>query len=329
MTDAMPQPAILYGVDDLIHRATSVLAGTQLDLFTPLKDGPLSADQIAKAIGVETIRLRPLLYALVVVGLLTVKDGRFANTPEADHFLVRDRPRYQGHLSKYWADIFRASLTIAESIRTGTPQAKHDYASMPEDELEEFLHGLYPYTFDVGTWLARNYDFSSCQSVLDAGGGSGALAIALTKAIPQLHVMVVDLPAVVPVTQRFVERAGATQRIQIKAVDLVRQLLTGSFDAAILKSFVQVMSLEEAYQALLNIHQVLAPGSTIYILDRPLDDSRLTPEDLVVFGSVFVSIYEHGQKYTVQEYRDLLTEAGFEDFRLDDDRIITARKPVS
>jgi len=52
-----------------------VLTGMQLDLFTPLKDGPLSADPIAASIGVRTAKLHPLLSALVVIGLLSLEDG--------------------------------------------------------------------------------------------------------------------------------------------------------------------------------------------------------------------------------------------------------------
>ena len=92
MTDSVPEPVILDSVDDLIHGATSILAGPQLDLFTLLKDGPLSADQIAASIGVETTKLRLLLYAPSVVGVLTVEDGFFTNTAEANHYLVRGAP---------------------------------------------------------------------------------------------------------------------------------------------------------------------------------------------------------------------------------------------
>jgi hypothetical protein len=331
MTDTTIEPVILDSVDDLVYRACAVLAGTQLDLFTPLKDGPLSATQLAESINVEMTKLRPLLYALVVVGLLTVEDGHFANTAEADYYLVRGRPSYQGDRHKYWSDVWSAALLTAESVQSGKPQKKHDYATMPEDELEEFLDGLYPWSFDSGTWLAQNYDFSSCQTLLDAGGGSGALSIALTEALSHLQAVVIDLPEVAPITQRFVERAGATERVQVKGVDLIRHPLTGSYDAAILKAVIQTMSLEEAYHTLLNIKPALIPGATIYIWDRPLNDSRLTPQDLALFGVVFPSIYEHGQKYTVQEYRDLLTETGFESFELQSvagsNRIITARRP--
>jgi hypothetical protein len=79
---------------------------------------------------------------------------------------------------------------------------------------------------------------------------------------------------------------------------------------------------------LLSVHQALKPGGTIYIQADSVDDSHLTPEHSVFWGAIYVAIYEHGQLLTVQEYRDLVIKAGFEDFELDADRIITARKPV-
>jgi SAM-dependent methyltransferase len=323
----LPEPYILDSLDDQVYRATAALAGLQLDVFTPLKDGPLSAAEIAAALGLEKDRLRPLLYALVIVGLLSVEEGRFENTAEADLFLVRGRPSYQGHRHKFWSDIWSAALVTAESIREGTPLAKHDYATMREVELEDFMHGLYGWTFDFGTWLAQNYDLTSCKSIMDAAGGSGALAIALTEALPRLQATVIELPAVVPVARRFVERAGATERVTVVAADIIRQRLIGSFDAAFLKAFIQTISLEEARLALRNIREALRPGASIFILDSPLDDSRLTPQDLVLFGPVFPAIYDQGQKRTVQEYKDLLSDTGFDEFVLDADRIITALKP--
>ena len=121
MIDAKPEPVILNSLNDMVFRAMSVLAGKQLELFTPLKDGPLSADQIASSLGVNVTRLRPLLYALVVVGLLTVEDGRFANTAEADCYLVRGRPDFWEGCHTFWSDIWSAAFLITESIQTGKP----------------------------------------------------------------------------------------------------------------------------------------------------------------------------------------------------------------
>ena len=84
--------ALRWGAD----AAFALLAGLQLDVFTPLQGGPLTPTQLAEAIGVGPARLRLLLYALVAAGLLTEQDGRFANTPEAQHFLVLGTPTSLG-----------------------------------------------------------------------------------------------------------------------------------------------------------------------------------------------------------------------------------------
>jgi hypothetical protein len=329
MTDSSPQPVILDSLDEFVFQATSALAGMQLDVFTQLKDGPRTASEIAKTIGVEAIRLQPVLYALVIVGLLTVENGLFANTAEADTYLVRDRPRYLGDRQKYWSDIWSAALLTGASIRSGKPEAKHDYAAMTKDELQAFMQGLDSWAYEAGICLAEQYDFSSCRRVLDAAGGSGGLAVALTEAVPDLEVTVVEQPEVVPVTLRLLERAGVLERVRVEAVDLVSHQPSGSFDAAILKHFIQTLSIEDAHQALVNIRQVLEPGSTIYVWDIPLDESRLAPKYTVLLNSTFPAIYDHGQKRTGQEYRQMLTEAGFEGFVLDSDGVITARKPYS
>ena len=81
-----------YGVD----AAFAMLAGMQLDVFTPLKVGPKTVEDIALVIGVSPARLRLLLYGLVAAGLLTEQDGRFSNTAEADQYLVKGNPSYMG-----------------------------------------------------------------------------------------------------------------------------------------------------------------------------------------------------------------------------------------
>ena len=56
VTDSIPEPAVLDSLEDTVSQAMPVLAGMQLDLFSPLKDGPLSADQLAASSGVKTIK---------------------------------------------------------------------------------------------------------------------------------------------------------------------------------------------------------------------------------------------------------------------------------
>ena len=333
MNEAQP-PEIIPRLNESVYSSFAMLAGMQLDLFTPLEDGPLSAEEIADALAVHVTKLRPLLYALVVAGLLNVEDGLFANTPEADGYLVRDKPAYLGGEHELTSVLWEAVLKTAETISTGTPQAKFDYSSMPDEELVAFLRGIHPGTIAVARNLMAHHDFSTFRSLLDVGGGSGGLAIALTESHPQLRATVVDLALITPFTKRFVEEANVVDRVEIVTADVVRDALSGSFDVAVASKLTQVLSPDEIRAALGNVANVLEPDGVIHLFTQVLDDSRLSPEEAVSFNLVFLNVYDHGQAYTEQEYRDWLAEAGFVDFERvplpssPKNSILTARKPA-
>jgi hypothetical protein len=80
---------------------------------------------------------------------------------------------------------------------------------MSQDELRHFFCGEHPYAVEYGRDLVERYDFSSYNTLLDVGGGSGGLAIAVTEACPNIKATVVDLPKVTPVTQHYIDEAGA------------------------------------------------------------------------------------------------------------------------
>ena len=100
----------------------AMLAGMQLDLFTPLANGPMSSEDLATALGVDAVKLPPLLYALVSAELLTVEHGWFANTTESDHFLVKGRPAYMGGAHELFSIVWGAMWHTADTIRSGTSQ---------------------------------------------------------------------------------------------------------------------------------------------------------------------------------------------------------------
>ena len=56
-----PEPSTIDRLSYAASSAFAMLAGMQLDVFTPLKDGPMTAGQIAEAIDVGPNRLSLLL----------------------------------------------------------------------------------------------------------------------------------------------------------------------------------------------------------------------------------------------------------------------------
>ena len=123
-TDSSPlQPTTIQKLATAVYPSFAMLAGMQLDLFTPLKDGPMTAEDLADALGVKAEKLSPLLYALVAAELLTVEEERFANTAEADQFLVRGKSTYMGGRHGIFSQRWHAVLKTADSIQTSEPRA--------------------------------------------------------------------------------------------------------------------------------------------------------------------------------------------------------------
>ena len=314
-----------------VYPSFALLAGMQLDLFTPLKDGPMNAEQIAATISVGSAKLKPLLYALVVAGFLDVERELFSNTDIANRFLVKGGQSCVLDIHELLSTMWHAALKTAESIRTGLPQAKLNFSDMSQDELRQFFCGEHPYAVEYGRDLVERYDFSSYNTLLDVGGGSGGLAIAVTEACPHIQATVVDLPKVTPVTQHYIDEAGAGNRVKVVTADVVRDSLTGSYDAAVMSAFIQVLSPDDARRAIKNVSKVMNPGGEIYIRGYGIiDNSRTSPQNVVVSNLVYINVYDEGQAYTEQEHKDWLEEAGFGSVRrtilADGSSIITARK---
>lgn len=314
MTASVPKPATIDKIEQAVWPSFAMLAGMQLDLFTPLKDGPMSGEQIAHTIGVGSDKLKPLLYALAAAGLLTVEKDLFSNTSEANHYLVRGSPSYRGAKHEVLLRDWNAGLKTADSIRIGSPQARLDFSSGSRDELDKFFRGQYLQALRRGRELVAIYNLAAHRTLLDVGGGSGGLAIGITEACPHIQATVVDLPMVTPITQRIVEEARASDRVQVMTADVLSDSLTGSFDVAVLSSFIQVISPDKARRALKNIGKIINPGGAIYIRGDVVDDLGTSPLASAMRNLLYLNEYDAGQAYREKEHREWLTEAGFEDF---------------
>jgi ubiquinone/menaquinone biosynthesis C-methylase UbiE len=330
-TPERPEENPIEKIASAVYPPFALLAGMQLDLFTPLKYGPMKADQLAATIGVRAAKLRPLLYALVVAGFLNVEGAFFSNTDTANRFLVNGGSSYVGDIHELLSTMWSAALKTAESIRIGSPQAKINYSEMSQDDLRQFFRGEHPYAVEYGRDLVERYDFSSYKTLLDVGGGSGGLAISVTEACPHIQATVVDLPKIAPVTKHYIDEAGAGNRVKVISADVIRESLPGSYDAAVMSAFIQVLSPDDARCAIKNVSKVMNPGGEIYIRGYGIiDNSRTSPQKLVGFNLVYINVYDEGQAYTEQEHKDWLEEAGFGSFRrdilTDGSSIITARK---
>jgi SAM-dependent methyltransferase len=319
VSEQKPEPTTINAISAGVSPAYALLAGMQLGVFTALAQRPMDHQELAGALGgVDARRLRIVLHALTAVGLLTAVDGRFGNTPEADAFLVEGTPRSMAGLHELWAELWHAQALTTASVRTGRAQAEHDYAAMDEAQLLPVIRGLRPNAAAAGRALAARYDFSAHRRLLDVGGGSGGLSVALTAACPGLRATVVDLPQVARIARRLVVEEGAAERVEVREADLLGAPPSGGpYDVAVARAFVQVLDADAAARALANVGSAVRAGGELYIVGNVLEDDRLAPRPAVLFNLVLLNFYDRGEAYTASEHRAWLRDAGFEDVQVD------------
>ncbi len=320
-TSTLPEPELINKIAMDAYPAFAMLAGVNLNLFAMLKGKTMTAQQLADALDVRTDKLEPLLYALVAAGLLSLTDESFSNTIETTQYLipegsnfVRDHP-FLNPLILSWN--FQAALKTAETIRIGKPQMPYDFSSRSEEDLTQDFQMTQPIALRAGLELVTKYDFSSFRTLVDLGGGPGGLSITITEQLPHLQATIMDLPSIIPVTQRFIEEAGATNRVRVEPADVVTATLTGSYDVAVLRALIQVLKPDQARRALKNVSAIVKPGGMIYVLGHILDDSRISPSEEVWHKLSSINYYDVPAPYTEEEHRRWLTDAGFVRIRRD------------
>ena len=312
----MAEPTTIMRYSTSLYSSIAFFVGTQLDVFTTLDEGPMTADEVAAALETKPHFAERLLYALVAAEVVKVDGGRFSNTPESSHYLVKGKPGYLGEhvvvnpYLKYW--MFEASIKTAETFRKGEAVDSFDYEGLPFDALLATFRSTMPVAVKAGEELAKRFDFNRYATVADVGGASGGLVASLAKAYPDVRYAVTDLPSVTPVAEALLKEQG------MKGVDVVEwNLLEGpcerKFDAVILRALIQVFSPEDAREAVRNIGASVNKGGSIFVLGHIMDDSRTSPVEEVGWYLINLNWEDEAGYYAEEDYRRMLEEAGFKD----------------
>ena len=74
----------------------TLLSAIELGVFNELARGELDAETLTERLKIDSRGAGDFFDALVALGMLQRKDGRYSNTPETDLFLDRNKSSYMG-----------------------------------------------------------------------------------------------------------------------------------------------------------------------------------------------------------------------------------------
>ena len=285
----------------------ALLTALELDVFTAVGNGS-SAGQAAAKLGADARATEMLLNVLVSLSLLAKKEGIFYNTPLTARFLsagsaddARPGLMHHVHLWDSWS-------TLSECVRRGGPLAKT--GERDEESTRSFIAAMDRNAKERATQIVRAVG-NGFQRMLDLGGGSAAYSIAFAQANPRLRVDVLDLPAVLPLTQDYIRRAGLEARIQTRPGDLRTDAFGQGYDLALMSAIAHMFSPGENRDLLRRIHQALAPNGRLVLQDFILEADKTSPSFAVLFSLNMLVNTRGGASYSETEYEAWLRGAGF------------------
>jgi hypothetical protein len=308
-------PSLIMQLALAYRASTALFAASELDVFSALADGPKTADEVARERQCHEAPMRLLLESCAATGLLTSTDGRYANTPVADTFLVRGRPAYSANGLKYAEDLYPAWGRLADLVRTGRPpMVPQTILGDDKEKTRAFVYAMHERANGIGSVLPYLPDLTGRRRLIDIGGGPGTYSVALVKRTPGLSSTVLDVPGVIEVTRELIDASGVADRIRLMPGDYLTSPFGTDYSAALLSGMMHRETPDSCRLLLQKAFDALEPGGLVIVSDVFFDDDgKRTPPFAVSFALNMMLTSAEGSAHANTEMAAWMTGIGFRD----------------
>ena len=311
---ALPDPAPVLDLIEAFRRSRTMFAAVSLGVFDRLAAGPAEAHQIRR-VDEDPATFERFLDACVSLGLLEKQGESYTNSPAAEVYLRRESPNTLTGYINYSNDVlWQLWAHLEDAVREGSNRWKQTFHLdgplfsayySTEERKREFLLGMHGYGLISSPAVAAAFDLSRFRRIVDLGGATGHLPVAILARYPHMDAAVFDLSAVIDVAREFTRGS----RVETIAGDF----FTGALPPADLYSLGRILhdwGDEKIRRLLARIYAALPTGGGLLIAERLLHDDLAGPVSTHM-QSLNMLVATEGRERSFAEYAGLLAEAGF------------------
>jgi len=281
--------------------------------------GANTSAELAGQLNAHPRALYRLLRAMAALGLCAhAGDDRFELT-EAGELLRSDVPESLAIVARHWGGRTWPALGhLEESVRTGKPwslggrEGFFSMAQRPQDA-EVLNRSMADQTLLVARDIVAAYDFSPFQSVVDLGGGYGALLSVLLEAYPDIRGASADLAYMESDALAFLRKSGVGERSRFIPTDFFKSVEPGA-DCYLLKFIIHDWDDSDSIEILRNTRAAAGPDGVVLIVEQIAPEKvEASPQHgTVIRGDIHMLVATGGMERTATEYHALLASAGLE-----------------
>jgi predicted O-methyltransferase YrrM len=292
------------------QKSRILLSGFELDIFTNIGELGTTNNQIADNLHLDKHACERLLNALTSLGFLTKQNHLFFNSVESYTFLSKKSSNYLGglmhtnHLWNTWSN-------LTQVVKTGNSAHPSEINERGEEWLFPFINAMHDRAKEQAPKQLANIDLSEIKSTLDIGGGSGAYSMEFVSKKPEIEATIFDLPNVVPITKKFIEKEGFSDKVKTHAGDYTTDDLPEGFDLVFLSAIIHSNSLEINQKLIKKCFYSLNKNGKIVIQDWIMNSDRTQPVSGAIFAINMLVGTEAGDCFTEEEVTEMLSASGF------------------
>ena len=294
-----------------------------LGLPDRLAAGVSSSTELAGLAHAQPRAMFRLLRALAALGLCAhVGDDRFELT-ESGQYLRTDVPDSLAILALHWGGRTWPALTHLEaSLKSGsawTLGGREGFFSMAQRPQDAAVlnRSMANQTLLVAQAIVDAYDFSQLRTVIDLGGGYGALLSVLLKAYPHMQGASADLAYMEADAHAFLRDAGVAERSRFIPTDFFQAVEPGA-DGYLLKFIIHDWDDTDSVEILRNTRAAAGRSGLVLIIEQiaPERVEASAQHATVIRGDIHMMVATGGMERTAVEYRRLLAKADLELVRI-------------
>lgn len=295
-----------------------IYAAAELGLADLLSPDGDHIDNLAKKSGTHGPTLYRMMRALASVGIFKeTKEKWFELTPMGECLKADALGAMALMFHSHWS--VKAWARFLESLRTGKCAFELAHNISLTQWLDHNPEAAMIFNKANAIKAARSHsviltacDFSEHKTVVDIGGGVGALMLEILKSNPKVQGVVADTPQTVQEAKKQIESQNLENRCRAVECDFFETVPKGG-DAYLLSNILHDWPDDRCEVILKNCYDIMNPGAMLMVIEMLIPERNepsiaklLDLEMLVMTG---------GRERTEGEYYQLLKKAGFKELK--------------
>jgi hypothetical protein len=314
----VPEPhpsATVFSLISGMMRTQTIAAFAELGVADAIAAGTTTTEALAAGVGADADALRRMLRLLEADGLVfqhSPGDWRLSETGELLRDGVDGSLRHQAIL--FGGELYEAWAGALTSFKSGGPAFSEGFGLPFFDWLQQ--HPESAGRFDramSGTSSVRlrpmlERDWSGVTTVVDIGGGDGALLEALLERYPSLEGTSFDLPDVAGRAAARIAATGVAGRLRAEGGDFFRAVPAA--DVYVLSQILHDWSEQDCVRILEACGRAARPGTRLLVLEQVLPEGDAPSP--VKFTDLNMLVLLGGRERTLAQFAELLVAGGWQ-----------------